>query len=463
MPLVALPTLYLGLLLYHGLLSAFYPFDLNYGEGFVLSDALRLIHGDLVWADLNQFPMVRSPYPPLYLLLVGALSGPSPSFLAARAISLGSALAIGALLAWHARSATRTWIPAVAVAGLWFGSTFVYQWAPLARVDLLGLALSLGGLLALSRRVTPLRLAASALLCCLALLTKQTYVAAPLAIVAYLALTSDRRAIWFALAVVGVVGGATLALDAATAGHYALHVLAGNAANPFELQRMAEMVGLFLGLNVVALGLAAWGLFRDWRVGRPGLVAVYVPVAVATTLTAGNVTSDVNYFLEPTAALALALPLAWIGSRRSVTVATLVAFQLAMLFHLPNGLMSQVPPGPAKGATPNAEDVRVGEQVLSIVREAGPYALVEPAGFAVLARVPVWVQPLDLVAEQRIGRWMPDQLVKSIAARRWPVIVLSYKFLPDGAMAALDRAYEQTDGLASPNGFSYFVYRPRQM
>ena len=66
-----------------------------------------------------------------------------------------------------------------------------------------------------------------------------------------------------------------------------------------------------------------------------------------------------------------------------------------------------------------------------------------------------------LQAEERIGRWSPEILNAAIAEHRWSMVVLSYKFLPADSLAVLEREYEQTDGLASPNGFSYFVYRPR--
>lgn len=139
----------------------------------------------------------------------------------------------------------------------------------------------------------------------------------------------------------------------------------------------------------------------------------------------------------------------------------LCLLQLALLVHIPNGFMSQYPPGPAKGSTPVAEDLRIGAEVEAIVREAAPMALVEPAGFSVLASSPVWIQPVDLRSEKALGRWTPETLVDSIRRHQWRVVVLNYKFLPEEVMDALEREYRLDLGLASPNGFSYFVYRPR--
>jgi hypothetical protein len=234
---------------------------------------------------------------------------------------------------------------------------------------------------------------------------------------------------------------------------------------------MIEYSAIFLKLNALAALAAVVAIILEWRRWRPGPLGVYVPLALATVLTIGNVSGDVNYFLEPTVALALAVPLIWStargngrlmeGRRLPLLMAGLALAQLAMLFHVPNGFMSQFPEGPAKGATPSAEDVRVGDQVLRMVREAGPNALIEPAGFAVLAQIPVWFQPLDLVGEGLQGRWTPDILVKTINDRRWKLVVLDYKFLPGEVLHTVEREYIQTDGFGSPNGLSYFVYRPR--
>ncbi len=510
--LAALAVLYLLELLYHGALSVFYPYDLNYGEGYVLNDALRLWRGEQIWTDITQFPMVRSAYPPLYLLVTGLLSSASPSFLGPRALSLISVLGIGAMIVWQGRRMAGP-IPAFVAGGLWVGSTFVYQWAPLARVDMLGLLLSLAGVLVVARphpdtptalearphpnplpegegtdaspsgrgRATALaaspgegvsgvsnqRLLLAAVLCSLALLTKQTFLAAPLAITLYLALNRDSRALWFAGAVGAIVGATTLALNATTAGQYAQHVIFGNSVNPYRLDRTVEMLGLFLRINPIATVAALWAMVLLWSRTRRALLGVYVPLAVGTLLTAGNVSSDVNYFLEPTVALALAVPFAWNAGAawsllRGALAPSIGLAQLILLVHLPNGFMAQYPPGPAKGSTPAAEDVAIGDHVEELVRSAGPNVLVELAVFAVLAGAPVWIQPIDLQAEQRRGRWSPDLLNSTVADHRWSVVVLSYKFLPAESLAALEREYEQVEGLASPNGFSYFIYRPRE-
>src|SRR5207302_587582 len=87
--MAALVAIHVGVLLYHLGVQLAFPYDLNYGEGYVLNDAVRLAHGEPLYVDLQQFPMVRSPYPPLYPLVWSALVPfTGPVFWPGRALSV---------------------------------------------------------------------------------------------------------------------------------------------------------------------------------------------------------------------------------------------------------------------------------------------------------------------------------------------------------------------------------------
>src|SRR5260221_11568861 len=60
-----LAALHAGVLAYHLGVTLAFPYDLNYGEGYVLNDAARLSRGESLYVDLQQFPMVGSPSLPL--------------------------------------------------------------------------------------------------------------------------------------------------------------------------------------------------------------------------------------------------------------------------------------------------------------------------------------------------------------------------------------------------------------
>src|SRR5262249_10421453 len=131
-----------GVLAYHLGVSLAFPYELNYGEGYVLNDAVRLAHGLPLYVDLQQFPMVRSPYPPLFPLvwrlivpLTGAALWPGRVL---EVVSLLMLAGVVALNAWRSRAGV--WA-VVASVGLLVASPFVYQWTGYARVDMLALAL----------------------------------------------------------------------------------------------------------------------------------------------------------------------------------------------------------------------------------------------------------------------------------------------------------------------------------
>src|SRR5919112_2535324 len=138
----------------HGLAALAFPYPLNYGEGPLLDQAARLQDMKSIYpADLSKPPYVVSNYPPLFVLLqVPFVWIFGPGFWYGRAISLASTVAVAALIALTMHAVTRD-KTASASSGLTFLAVpFVLHWSSLDRVDMLGLALSWGGLYAVVRR-----------------------------------------------------------------------------------------------------------------------------------------------------------------------------------------------------------------------------------------------------------------------------------------------------------------------
>ncbi|MBI4495138.1 MAG: glycosyltransferase family 39 protein [Chloroflexi bacterium] len=502
---LALSAAYLGMLLYHVGALVRFPYDLNYGEGYVLNDALRLVHGQPIYTDIRQFPMVRSPYPPGFLVLDGLLTLVlGTGFAAGRLLSVAAALASGGLIYLGARRLAGQRVVALVCAGLYLGSPFLYQWAGFSRVDLLANALALAAVVLLLHRVTWRHVYAAAVLCVLALCTKQTAVAAPLAIVLALLLKQRRQALAFALAVAVPTAALTLALNALTDGQYGLHVWLGNAANPFNLARLVVMQVEFLVGHSLLVAAALWlalGVARgqpladcELRIANcelpsadavhnsqsairnpqsasgagPSLAALYAVVAFATTLSVGNEGSSINYFLEFLAAAALAAAAAWaalqarlptLSAAQGVPLA-LAVLQLGLYAHAPNAFGVWPSFFPPHGFTPTMRDEAVGARLDELVRAAPGPALLEPAGLAVRNGKEVLVQPIDLRAEQHRGRWQPDELNRAIAERRFALIVLSFRLLPHEVLAEVERHYRLVERLEGDNRLEYRVYRP---
>ena len=168
-----------------------YPFQIDYGEGIVWQQALLMRPGTM-YGDITRYPFIVFHYPPLYHLVVRAIAGFGMDYLAAgRAVSAGATLAVAGLLGAITFKGTRATagrtaaLEASAVAGLIiFTFAPVVVWAPLMRVDMLAVAFSFAGIwcgLMAAERPGFAPLAALAFVA--AIFTKQTSLAAPIAIV----------------------------------------------------------------------------------------------------------------------------------------------------------------------------------------------------------------------------------------------------------------------------------------
>jgi hypothetical protein len=458
--MAALVAVQVGVLVYHLGAEVAFPYDLNYGEGYVLNDAVRLAHGEALYVDLQQFPMVRSPYPPLYPLVWSALVPlAGPALWPGRALSVLSLLGIAAVVGWNAWRVRRGVWPAVAAVGLLAASPFVYQWAGYARVDMLALLFAVGGIVAAQWLKGPRAVLAAALFCGLALWTKQTTLTAAVAVGLALTLRSWRTGVAFC-ALLGIPTGLiVLILNSASGGEFARHVLAGNATNPIMPLRSAIYVGTFVFLHLVAVAAGMWWLRRAVG-GKPSPIALYVPISLLAALSAGNGGSSVNYLIEPLLALALALPFAWraLPAGSAAAGPMLAVAQLTLLLHWPNSFGTSYLAESALGRTPTAADAAIGTQVDELVRSEPGQVMAEPAGFAVRNGRPVYVQPIDLRAEQLRGRWSSEPLVSALSSGRFARLITAYNLFPADAERAIFQHFALDETVRSPDGLTFQVF-----
>ncbi|WP_129673555.1 hypothetical protein [Candidatus Chloroploca sp. Khr17] len=298
---VALGLLALAYLLYAAVhvrqLLAF-PFPLDYGEGPLVSQVERLRAGVPIWrlyADPENAPFLIVNYPPLYLVLTAMLTPLTGSVLmAGRLLSLVATLAAMGAIAWlsHPGAAASpvvrrtSWLLVL----LFLTIPIVREWSALMRVDLLGLALGLWGLVVLAHPPLPSlrRVAVAGLLLTASLFVKPSLLAAPLAASAWLAwqvlpgLSAARQTLpgrrrhrryadrlpLYRLVVLGLTLGlagglALLGMQWASQGWFWLHVVAANANRwdaDLALQFWGQQIRLRWPLAVAALLVAFAGL-----------------------------------------------------------------------------------------------------------------------------------------------------------------------------------------------------------
>ncbi len=452
----------------HGFAALAFPYPLNYGEGPLLDQAVRLQELQNIYpSDLSRPPYVISNYPPLFVLLQAPLVWAfGPAFLYGRAISLLCTIAVAGLIAATINTLTRDRMASVAGGLTFLAVPFVLHWSSLDRVDMLGLALSWGGLYTIVRRPDRGGVILAALLFVAAVYTRQTYaLAAPLAALAWLLARGQRR---HALGLAIMTGGLGLlllgALSALTGGGFFFHTVTANA-NEFRWELVTDNLSfmggilpvLFLGgLAFIVLGLRA----------RPAgwwLVGAYLAAAVATAFLIGKIGSDVNYLLELSAALALATG-SLVGrypSRPAVRSALLLALavQVAIMVQASQFTYARFQAGviASKDGLARLEEV--------IDDSNGPVLADEYAGLLPLEGRGIYLQPFEMTQLQRDGRWDQRPLIASIERREFPAILIWKPPYASGVyrerwtremLETMDENYRPTHKNAGT-----LVYRPR--
>jgi len=411
-----------------------------YTEGPVLGSLAALESGDL--SDLYpsdgwvEPPVVLTLYPPTYFLGAAALDrwlASEGTFTGLRIVSAAALLGLLALLAMHTlgRRVPPAWTLALAAALLMTPS--VYRLAGGAQADVLALLLTWAGITAalgtkgvgVRTGALPLLLAAVAFF--LAFFSKQSFVAAPAALV--LVLFLEKRIRVSLIFSVGLASAALLAvflLDALTSGGYLANTL-GALTGASGLSNLVSSLWFSRPLQwlpvVVAVFLAARG---QLRLGFPEIyLIVSTCLHTAAMLKTG---SSANYLLEPMFALLLLavtrgslLPANEVPSTQvagyhgSVWTRWVVPALLALTFAVPATIALF-----EEARSTRAWIARAGQ---TSVAEFEGYPLVDAVFFpAVLARGGrPWINdPFAFGALEETGQWDPSRLVADLESKSIP-------------------------------------------
>ena len=456
------------LFLRHGWDALAFPYPLNYGEGPLLDQSVRLAHlQDIYRTDLSTAPYVVANYPPLFMLAQVPfvwLFGPALWY--GRPISLLSVVAVALFVGLTLHALTRDRIAAIAGGLIFPAMPYVVRWSSLSRVDSLGLALSWAGLFVVAR--WPERrwsVFVSALLLVAAVYTRQTYIlAAPVAAFVWLAAQGQRRR---ALETVAIAGGSGLVvfalLNIFTGGGFFLNTVTANL-NDFRWERVSlNALGALLACPLLLLGSLAFLFFTPRKGNRSWwLVGPYLLASIPSAVLVGKVGSDVNYLLELSAALGLATGafIAWQRERPWLRIAliALLAVQilaLAQSSRVPAGLQDYV-------IEQRGEVARLSRMV---DRSDGPVLTDDYMGLLPLQGRRIYFQPFEMTQLARDGDWDQRPVLEDIEKERFPLIMIwSPPFAREikrdrwtpRMLEEIHDHYQRTDRLAD-----MVIYRPR--
>jgi len=471
-----------------------YPFELDYGEGVLIWQAQHVTDLTQAYRSITQFPHVVFHYPPLYHLM-SRLAEPATGDLlvAGRLVSVLSTLGVSVLSALIVWSALPRKMPlSVRATGAMAGAALCFSvdslgWAFYMRVDIFAVFLEFAGIyLYLQGRRRPALEYAAFFCFFLALYTKQTMIAGPLACGIIALLIAPGKAIK-PIGFLIVCAGATMAaLVLMTRGHFFQNLFLYNR-NPMSLASlvsilrpnvlaMGPMAAAAAGLPVAFLaGLLArrsesLGRFRAAMRHSPfhRFVAVgglFLLFALGVSLTAAKVGASQNYMLEwnlaacPLAALLFADVLYWWRRQRRLQPASVVILLVAVLAtHAFGGF----PFSAALYEDPDGSGRQNAAAVLERIRQVdGPVystdmVLLYRAGKALAAEPAI----ISVLAEH--GQWDDTPFVNRIESGYFGLIVSSrfplserLMFSP-GVEAAITRAYEPRERIGA-----YTLYRPR--
>ena len=336
-----------------------FPYQLDYGEGVLLHFVREWAGGRPIYKAIEGYPYITSNYAPLPILLALVLTPVlGISFAAGRVWTLLAVMAITAMIAVWVWREGKQWLTAVAAALIFLASPYIYHWAPLFRVDLLGLALTLGGLYAVCLYAGPCAarqeprstgwLWLAVILFVAGLYAKQSFIFAPAAALVYLYLFVDRwRAIKMAAAMALLGGGAFLLINLSTQAGFWEGLVVSNV-NPFLWSEFWKQQADFFATFAPLVLLAGWYLLDKYVLDRRTAVRekaspldLYLPAALASLWLAGKAGAWENYFFEALAALALCagLGLARLAGRRAskfrLLAPLLVLAQVGLMWHTP--------------------------------------------------------------------------------------------------------------------------------
>jgi hypothetical protein len=480
--LIALGRSLLLFLDYQRIVIAF-PYNLDYGEGPILDQVMRLARFENIYRqDLTQPPYTIGNYPPVYQLLqipFAWLFG--PAFWYGRLINLISLVAAAVFIFLILHTVTQDWLAAAVGGLLLLANPYILHWSGFVRVDSLALGVSWAGLYCLVRWPDQRKgLVWGAIFLTAAIFTRQSYgLAAPLAGFVWLLARQPRRRA-FELAV--WTGGFSLTFfvicNLLSNGGFSFNIITANV-NPFFWEtvrnyatRIWEKMGVLVFSGAVYMLAAVWTRNKIWWLAAP-----YALAATASAVTIGKDGSNVNYLFEFSAGLAIlaGAVLAWAGQawqvcaltggtwigRRWWLVSAIMLILAGQVSQLYDWSKDEYYRWPVERAQREAEEIA---GLVQYVRDApGAVLADEFMGLIPLAGKNLGFQPFEFKQLVTGNLWDETPFINAITNREYDLILLFDPSTWDSAgarwtpaqLAALRSHYVEIDRLANTR-----VYAP---
>jgi hypothetical protein len=403
------------------------PWSLDYAEGAVLAQVQLLAERGTYFTSLRAYPLVHGAYPPLFHLIVLPFQvGIGPSLLYPRLVSTAATVALVVALFVLLRRLTGDRLLAASLSPVLLAPWFVQTWAPLGRVDMLALFLTVAGLAAWKEAPTRLGLLPPFACFWLAFLTKHNAILAPVAVCSHWLLRRDARGFaravaGFALPLAGILG----LLAAVTKGEAWRHLGPLTFDVAYEWSRTLESYGELALRTAPLLLLVAAALLlarRELTEGQGGAMLAYLGLNLVGLASIGKVGAAQNYYIEPflSALIAGALAIRALERRRRLSGPWKAVAVLAV------ALAATAGPPQARHlpqAIRRPDQAKFMEELTEIVRATEGPILSENLSVLVVNQKPVLVDPFGLLMLAQAGHLRPDLVVRDCELHRFTLVV----------------------------------------
>ena len=419
-------VIYFLFYLYNGYQSIIFPYQIDYGEGFILNQAYILSNGCNIYLDITTYPYIISNYPPVYpLICAGLVKFWGVSFATGRFISVVSALLIGFLLFKIIQEETGNKYIAIISSLLFFASPYIYEWTCMFRVDTLGLLFSLIGIYIVFKYQKSIGLYLSIPFFILAVYTKQSFIAAPIASFIYLYIKDRNLAVKNAglFAFSGIV--LFLVINYVTNGQFYLHTIVYNI-NPYSIVHMIlgyiKTIQIHTILFVFAVLYTLYTIFKK----EVSLFPIYFLIAALVAFfTAGKSGAYLNYYIELIAVSCILFGLFLSklqpqlekkDSMLGIFFIILLITQLILFAHMPYVM----------GNTPTSGDRINGQKISSYITNTNGSIFSSNAGFIVADGKNVLFDNAVFTLIEREGLWNQSKMVDELQNKTFSIILLKF-------------------------------------
>lgn len=273
------------------------PYQLDAVEGDNLYSSSLALQGRPLYTNPDRIPSVFSPYGPVsYYLMSLALRISGVQYEGLRVLVLGFALATAALIAIYLADYSGSWLLGVSFGMVWLSNLHVSSWFYLARVDLIGIGFSVGGLVLFGLRSKKWYYSVPFFVA--AWFTKITLIAAPVAcLIDLLYQRRYRAAAYYAVSGTALGLCALWAVERYLGGAYLFEMFFGHRT-PYELTRFLHFVGSAALHALPFVVLSVIYALVCLRTRRFSLALAYLLICSFTVFSSTSAGADTNHALE---------------------------------------------------------------------------------------------------------------------------------------------------------------------